>query len=104
MRFSLGITIIFCTLSGSAVLAQSYSHEFVNPDGSSVMCSTSLGGRTGQTECANVPRDARLKHYKNLTKIAERREYCAALTKPPHPLDMFKPEYSWEAFARCMGR
>jgi hypothetical protein len=47
------------------VLAQSYSHEFENPDGSSHLCTSDFSGNTGKTRCVKVPIDERIKHQKN---------------------------------------
>lgn len=61
------------------VLAQSYSHEFENPDGSSHLCTSDFSGNTGKTRCVKVPLDERIKHQKNLLRQTIKSVKCAQL-------------------------
>ena len=70
----LSFLLVFFSLP---VLAQSYSHEFENPDGSSHLCTSDFSGNTGKTRCVKVPLDERIKHQKKLLKLANKDLYCS---------------------------
>ena len=97
----LSFLLVFFSLP---VLAQSYSHEFENPDGSSHLCTSDFSGNTGKTRCVKVPLDERIKHQKKLINMHQKANYCAALTTPRTFEDIIKPEYSFSAYLKCMGK
>jgi tetratricopeptide (TPR) repeat protein len=104
----LWIVLISIPTHNEPVSAQSYSHEFVNPDGSSVMCSTRTNGYTGKTACANIPLKERLKHYQNQYNMLIKSRYCIELTKVPSDAPastiMSSPVYGFQAYETCMSR
>ena len=100
--------VIVASFINFPAFGQSYSHEYVRPGGSSIMCSTSIRGGTGETQCANVPIDERIKHQQKLLKRLDKSDYCNKLN-PALIEDIDNPghsrinTYSFEGYLKCMG-
>lgn len=105
-NFALSLSV-FCL----PVHAQTYSHEFVNPDGSSYMCSSDYSGSGGRTRCAKVPIDERTNHQKKLLKLSNKDLYCKneselwAQANGSDQNGFFYPNHhgSFAMYFKCMG-
>ena len=100
------------------VLAQTYTHEFVNPDGSSYICSSTLAGSSSRSGCAKVSIEERIKHQKKLLQRADQSATCSEklLGKTygdagsrisrylsADYLENPDPPFSFEMYRKCMG-
>ena len=104
----LTIIVISISMHNEPVSAQSYSHQFVNPDGTATLCSTRTNGYTGKTICAKISVQERLKHAQDTNKMLIKSSYCRELTKVPRDAPastiMSSPVYGFQAYEACMSR
>jgi hypothetical protein len=100
MKYLLEIALLMPFFNFPA-LAQIYTHEFVNPDGSSYMCSSTISGSSSQSGCAKVPIDERIKHQEKLLQRADQGATCS------EKATLHAKTYGYSAYfaqyLKCMG-
>jgi hypothetical protein len=99
-KLVVSIGAVFVSLSFDAIaLAQSYSHEYVLPDGGSIDCSTRYyGSSRGSTECTRLSPKARTKGLKLYSDALGRINDCSDVAAEGGSEDYL----SW-AFKTCLG-
>ncbi len=90
--------------------AQSWSHEYIMPDGTSYLC----GGDAYSSSCANLDKKGRERLYESRQKVLEKHQACSKAgdkarddyNKSFHPDDISRflnPLPGWDTYKQCMG-
>ena len=90
--------------------AQSWSHEYIMPDGNSYLC----GGSKDYSSCTELDKAGRKQLYEQRQKINDKHSYCSKVSDKARddynnsfaPDDMMRfvnPAPGWDAYRSCMN-
>jgi hypothetical protein len=102
-------TLGLVTIFQASAISQTYSHKFVQQDGSILICSTTYSGNDGRTQCNEIPASARTYYYTELNKRMKdlylRDAMCSEKSdrdRESDPMGLLGTARS-AAYRKCMG-
>lgn len=99
-KILLPFTVFFSVLP---VSAEVYSHEFVMPDGGSLICTVTVQGSAGSSKCQRLSPESRQRYLETRNLLLSRLNDCADLAMASR-FSNPDPAYSSAVLQTCLGR